>query len=199
MNSEHSREVEAQILDTFAREGTRVDQLAEGDPLREKSWALQEAFTQGVALLKVFPNSNIKELGTLVWDLVGSHIVPVALGPDVQSLTFSVVAKDEVQEALIFVPHNWMAVIEEDLVCQIGALVYIGSQARDYYNKRIDKDTMPRARAFEAEFLLAFKKLLPTYTFNEWQLKSVKDYPQGLQSESIRHALYTSKPFVPPS
>jgi hypothetical protein len=199
MNSKGDENLGAQILRAFAAKGLRVDQLPEGDPARSVAERLSDAFTEGTIFLKLSVNHNIHELGALLWDLVGSLTVPVGIGPDVNSLTLAVVSAHGIPQATIFVPYHWQEMIDADWVCQLGAMVYIGSQARDFYNDRLDKDVLPRAQAYEAEFLLTVKEKVPSHPFNEWQLEAMKTYPQGLQSENIRAALYTSKPFVGPS
>lgn len=195
----HRPELAEQILQAFAAQGKRIDEIPEEDPARIAAEQLSDAFTQGVAYLTISHNQNIRELSTLLWDLVGSYIVPVGIGPDVDSLTLAVVNANGASQATIFTPYHWLDMIADDGICQLGALVFIGSQARDFYNKRLDKNTLQRSHAYEAEFLLSIKEINARHLFNEGQIEVMSSYPQGIRSEKARGLMYTSKPFVAPS
>src|SRR5271154_7022345 len=145
----------AEMMAAFVNGGQRVEKLDADDPLRAQGMRLGERFTEGVGILKNFPNPAIRDLMSMVWDIVCNRLVPIALGPKVPSLTFGAMGKRDKPDGIIFVPHEWEKMIEEDAVCQLGALVFVGSQAVDYYNGRVGHEpeamTM-RARANEAEY-----------------------------------------------
>jgi len=90
----------------------------------------------------------------------------------------------------------------------MGALVYVGSQARDHWNLKlveqmvrepehkqilvdapgvaigaIETDpVMVRARGYESEFLHWVKRNEPNFEFNDYQRAIMKKYPGGLKS-----------------
>lgn len=192
----------AEIMAAFVKGGERVEKLAESDPLRAKGMMLGDRFTEGVAMLKGFPNPELRKLMSMVWDIVGNRLVPIAMGPKVPSLSFAAMGNRKKPDGIIFLPHNWQEMIEEDPVCQLGALVFVGSQAVDYYNDRVGREPeamMRRARANEAEYLVTVREVSPGHKFNEWQLKMLEEFPEGLRSPGIKSHLYEFKPFVKPA
>lgn len=196
------KQVVAELMAAFIKGGERVEKMPEGDPLRAKGMRLGDRFTEGVAMLRGFPNPDLRTLMAMVWDIVGNRVVPIALGPEVPSLTFGAMGSKEKPDGIIFIPHNWEAMIEEDPVCQLGALVFVGSQAVDFYNGRIaidPKALMDRARANEAEYLVTIRESAPDHKMNDWQKKMLEEFPEGLRSEGIKKHLYKFKPFVPPA
>lgn len=192
----------AEIMASFIRGGERVEKMPKGDPMRIKGERLGERFTEGVAMLKLWPSPDVRTLMSFVWDIVGNRVVPTALGPEVPTLTFAAMGNPAMPDGILFVPHNWEGMIQEDPVCQLGALVFVGSQVVDYYNKRVGFEVeavKKRARANEAEFLLTIKEAQPDHKFNDWQRSVLDEFPQGLRSERIQKHLYTFKPFVRPA
>jgi len=180
--------------------------MPEGE-LKDAVVKMSEAFTGGVGFLKhFFPNPAIRELMTMVWDLVGNRITPVACGPSVPTLTLAVMGNRQLLQAIIFMPHNWLQMIghkpPNSVIYQMGGLVFVGSQAVDFYNgKFLDSphDVEKRARAHEAEYLITVDDPIGTVGFNDYQKKLLDEYPKGLATPSIRSLLYKSKPFVKPA
>lgn len=181
--------------------GVHVKDLPEGDPLRAKGEEFGDRFTEGVAFLKRFPNENIARLMSLVWDIVGHRVVPVALGPGVVSLTFGALKKGPKVDGIIFVPPKWNELLQRDPVFQVGALVFVGSQVVDFYNERLYEGVIMqiRARAYEAEYLREIQRMSPKYALNEYQEELLRQFPDGLLSGRSRPHIYTSKAFVAPS
>ena len=198
-----AKDLRTEILSAFFAEGKRVDKLAADDPVRVKGVEIGEMFTSGVAFLaNLFPNASIRKLMGLVWNIVGHRITPVALGPEVPSLSLAVMGSKLAAQAIILTPHNWIDMVKADPLLQMGALVYVGSQAVDFYNGKTVEDpktTVLRSKAFEAEFLLTLNNVIPNLVFDTYQQSVVDEMPLGLSTPSVLPLLYTSKPFVAPS
>ena len=192
-----------EILAAFASEGVRAEKLPTDDPVRVKGERGAAYFTEGVALLKTdYPNPAIRELMTMVWSIVGHRIVPVALGPEVPSLTLAAAGNRLTPQAIIFMPHHWVDMIHENPLYQLGALVFVGSQAVDYYNRRFMNEpeaVEARAKAYEAELLVTLQKAGADLKLNEWQQRELRNYPDGIRSESIKPLLYKHRAFIPPA
>jgi len=189
----------AEMLSAFMHGGERIEKMSKDDPKRVKGETLGARFTEGVGMLRRFPNPQIRALADMVWQVVGHRIVPIALGPSVPSLTFGAMGSAARPDGIIFVPHEWEAMIKENAVYQLGALVFVGSQAVDYYNGRVGYEPeamMKRARANEAEYLVTIRETVPDYTFNDWQNQMLTEFPEGLRSERIKKHLYTHKAFA---
>ena len=164
-------------------------------PERSNAKAKGDAFTDGVDMLRgVFPNKRINKLMGMVWDLVGGKIVPLVGGMPVATLVFAVVGKLDDMQARIFVPDNYLKMIKEDGCHQLGALVFTGSQAVDFWNDKIlpQDDLIKRASAYEAEFLMTFGREFPGWKTNVYQKKLLADFPQGLDTPGV--SLYEHKP-----
>jgi hypothetical protein len=196
-------DLHAQVTSVFLDGGTNVDKLPDSDPKKAKGQAMGDFFTQGVGYLKTdFPNDTIRKLMSLVWDIVGSKITPIAMGPDVQSVSIAVFGNPVLPQAAVFLPHNWLDELKRDPVLQMGALVFVGSQIVDFYNRRLmdqAEQSIKRARAHEAEFLLTSKRHVPHLVFNDYQKKVLEDFPEGVSTLAVLDLLYTSKEFVPPA
>lgn len=141
---------------------------------------------------------EINKLASLMWDLVGHRITPVAIGPDVVAIHFyAEIPKQGQPVACILCPPKWLHMVEADPIMQFGALVFAGSQARDYYNERLawdGKAVHSRSRAYESEFLHCVMEKYP-FTPNDYQKKVMEDFPKGLASLEAKF-WYESKPFV---
>lgn len=207
------KDILAEITAAFVHGGTRVENLPEGDPLQMAGLKIGEAFTMGVALLREWHNPAIRDLAVMIWDIVGHRIVATALGPEVPSLTLAAFGNKSAYQlaaagsklapqAIIFTPHKWLDMIAENAAYQLGALVFVGSQAVDFHNGRvlIDPEALKtRARAYEAEYLISLRESAPDYKMNDYQREVLEDYPYGLGTASVRPLLYKFKAFVPPA
>ena len=170
-----------EIISAFIGENQKhlseIDQESEGYRRAKKAESL---FTWGVGYLKseVFPSLHIQRLMSFTWDVIGNKHVNLGVGPRVPTLSVAILVN---RQTAVFVPHNWIEMVNEDPIMQLGAIVFVGSQAVDAYNGRalIDPDKiMPRARAYESEFLLYLRNFKP----NEYQRGVLGDFPNGLNS-----------------
>lgn len=198
--------VHVEALAAFLSPGVLLEKLDAADARREPGIRMRNAFEAGVGLLaKDFPNERIRVLMRFVWDLVGYKITPVGIGPDVQSISLAMAEREKIPQAYIFLPLKWIEQLQEDAVLQMGALVFTGSQALDFYNQKLVstqdgvRQTIARARAHEAEFLLTLKKVMPEWAPGAYQTGVINEYPEGVSTPSVQPFLYTSKPFVPPA
>lgn len=150
---------------------------------------------------KIVKSPLIKDACDLLFQLVGSKITPVAATNAVDSLHFFAESKDKEftqARAFILVPVQFaqMSVMFPPL--HMGGIVYIASKAKDYWNKKINKDTDKRAISMEAEFLKTLFKDHPQLVESgvyptPYQRKVLEKYPDGIESALDVH--YKTRPF----
>jgi hypothetical protein len=195
------------LLEKFFGETVCVEDLPPTDDLVRKTKNLGDTFTEMVDVLRSdnLQPEKIRQLGALLWCLVGSRITPLACGPNLPSLHFWAEKKSEKSLACIMCPPTWMQMVKKDPFLQFGGLVFVGSQARDYYNGKLDRQSdgplvMERSRAFEAEYLHFLASCdfdVPIFMPNDYQKEVMKRYPKGLAS--LDPGLwYESKPWEGP-
>ena len=187
-----------EIVGAFAGTQVNVADLPEDDPTAKIGKACENLFTGGVDVLRsIVPNDRIRDLGRVVWDLVGHKQVLVAIGPDVPSLSFTVMQIKELCQAIVLIPKQWPKMVEDDPFMQLGAILFVGAQAVDFYNDRLlgDDGAQRRWQAYEAELLHSLKVTLPSWKPNEYQREILARFPDGLDSKGVE--LYPYKPYVP--
>lgn len=162
------------------------------------------------------PDPDINRLTTLLWRLVGSKIVPTAAIPDndnIRSLSFIVqkispknipVLKQQgypencflefielgSYTGCIILPDNFPELFNEDPAMQMGAVVFIASQVRDYITGRLMTENPPlwkeRAYAYEAQLISDLLKMAQeqgkVFQPNDYQQEILRAYPKGLAS-----------------
>ena len=188
------------VLSALLKPGICAEELPAGDPIKDLADNLGSLFTEAVGFLKTaLPNPELRKFGALVWDIVGNRVVPVGVGPNVPTVSFAGYKQGPVVHGIILLPPFWNKMIKEDPVMQLGAVVYSGSKAIDFYNNVIDAGTLdPRAELYESEYLRTVKQIAPDYEFNAYQKKVIAKYPAGLDSEGAASLKYESKPFFVP-
>jgi hypothetical protein len=180
------------------RQSKNVEEMPHDSAEYANVKTVESLFTASVHLLRSqFPDPNIRRLMSIVWDLVKHRVVESALGP-VATPSFTVVRAGDATRALILLPVEWVRRIEEDPVMQTGALIFLGSQAVDYWNGRISPPgkVQIRARAYEAEFLLKYKAANPEWEPNDYQQRVLQHFPQGLESTPMLLCKYDPKPYA---
>ncbi len=193
-----NKKLMAEIVASFITSGVHDKDLPEG-PEKDHAKAICDAFTSSVDFLRRgFPNQAIQARAAILWDLCGSKIIPLALGPNVPTLSFAKMGPN----GIIFVPEDWVAQISRNPVHQMAAVVFVGSQAVDCYNDLIKtreeaRQILRRARLYEAEYLLTLRQVAKDYKLNDYQESVLKEFPKGLAS--VPSLVYVSKPFVAPS
>jgi hypothetical protein len=161
---------------------------------------LSDVFSAGVDFLaKLFPNPVINRLMRSVWDTVGQKVVPVCFGMRVTGLSF--IRESFASQPFIATPVNWVRMVRLDPITQVGALVFVGSQAVDYAHDRIQEpsDRVPavsRARAYESEYLMTVQRLTPAWEPNRYQEALLKEFPEGIATPKARSILYSIRPLV---
>jgi hypothetical protein len=194
-----ARDLRAELTSALLLRAVEMNDLPDTDPDKQKMRLMSDTFTAAVDFLRSqFPNDSIRALMAMVWDLVGHRVAPVVFGPDVPTLSFAAVQRGDVESAVIIMPHQWLERVKVDVVNETGAIVFVGSQAVDFYNDRIRDRTAMRGAAYEAEYLLTAKKLSPSYVFNEYQRGVLEDFPEGLASEKASSIVYPRKAFARP-
>lgn len=187
-----------EVIAAFGGAQVNVNDLPEDDPTAKIGKACEKLFTGGVGVLRSnVPNDRIRALGRVVWDLVGHKQVLTAIGPDVPSLSFTVMKLKEMHQAIILIPKQWPKMVKDDPFMQLGAILFVGAQAVDFYNDRLlgDDGVQRRWQAYEAELLHSIMTLLPRWKPNEYQREILARFPDGLDSKGVE--LYPYKPYVP--
>lgn len=137
-----------------------------------------------------FPNTEVNELVTLTWRLIGNRRTPVTLDQwGVKSLSFVAYKEESSQKAMFIMPTDFIDLVREDPVMQMGAVVFNASQGRDFYTGRLISDGSQivnrRARAFEAETLHTLSRMAKgegvTLRWNPYQSGVLNEFPQGLR------------------
>ncbi len=140
---------------------------------------------------KEFPNQEINKLVTLMWRSIGNKFIPVAIDTKGSLSTFSFLAtvQDGKDSGMFILPRTFVDRVREDIVMQTGAVVYMGSQARDFYTGHIrdsKTDIQARALAFEADTLLTLQNMAKMehqpMQLNQYQQQVLAQFPQGLRS-----------------
>lgn len=160
-----------------------VENMAPGEG-KTQAILVGNLVTHTVAFLRdLFPNPRINDLMRLVWDLIGHRAVPAVIGP-VPSPAMGVAGGT----GMVLLPANWPLMMTRDPLMQVGAMVFVGSQARDFYRGLIrteaDSETIRRrAHGYEAEYLKTLYTLNPALVLNNYQKGVVAEFPNGLPTD----------------
>ena len=175
------------IADVFAalltRERTYVADLDPEDPGRLSGIQIEVLTADVVDFLRnpaMFDCPKVNDLMQLVRHIFEHKVVPIGIGPPVDTPTLVVVPAGVV----ICMPPDWHDKMEQDPQMQIGAVVYTGSNVRDYFRGNIlspldDETIKDRASSYEAEYLHAIKRLGIT-EFDEYQQQLMTQFPDGV-------------------
>jgi hypothetical protein len=193
----------------FLDRSVHVEGLPPHEALAQHGKTASRELTAIVDMLRrpeITPNHRINELAALAWELIRHNMIPFSLGP-VSEVHFAAEVSSEFQKAVIICPMEFAKRVKVNVIYSMGAIVYVASQARDYYNgkfvrfheetgKWLDcrKEVTERARAYESEFLHAIECMAIGYAFNDYQEEVMRQFPGGLASRP--RLIYESKPFV---
>lgn len=191
----------------FLEQSVHVNQLPPLNDLAARGKVVGDTVTTVVGILRnplITPNRRINGIASLAWDLIGNNMTPAALA-GVPQVHFGAQVSNDRKQGVILVPLDYHERVAQDFIFNAGAMVFVGSQARDWYNdklaywedgKLVDgrQEVMVRARAYESEWLLMIKGLDLGYEFNEYQQKILDEYPEGIESRP--DLIYNSKPFM---
>ena len=187
-----------EIVSAFTADQVNIDDLPDSDPVAVLGQKCSTLFTNGVATLgAVVPNERIQTLARVIWDLVGNKRVLIALGPKVPTLAFTAMQDRGVLQGIVFIPQAWPEMAQKDAFMQLGAILFVGAQAVDFYNDRLMNDPTAEGRwhAYEAELLHTLRKLMPDWKPNVYQTKVMAQYPDGLDTAGVE--LYAFKSYEP--
>jgi len=169
-----------------------VKELADMDESNPEYAAGAKISNQFTIMVDGMRNANklalpkINNLMSLFWQLVGNRITPMAVTA-VPTLSFAAEYRGDSTIGMVLVPPNWLELIAKDAYCQMGALIFVASQSKDYWNCKFnrgsEKEIKARAYAYEAEFLLFLKEYASDFTVNEYQKTVLEKYPRGILSE----------------
>lgn len=194
-----AKSAQERVSEVFGHFGVHIESLPMGDPLRQVGAQVGDRITAVVgSLATVFPNEVINRLMRDVWHLLGSRTVFVALHPAAVAPTVIVLGiKNGEPEVAILFPSNWIESASADMVMAGGALIFCGSQAIDGFNQclfgsQFAPIAKKRARAHEAEYLLAVHAASPQWVPNEYQQGVLADFPEGVKS--AKELLYVGRP-----
>lgn len=191
--------LEAQIL-SFLQVIRDAKELSTDHPDYSQAKECETLFTRGVDFLRSeFPNPVIRRLASVVWDVVGQKITPVAWGLDVKVLSFVVVGHKSAPQGMVIPPLNWAKMMGQDPIMQLGALVFVGSQVIDYANDRFLNDkpnVRPRAIAYEAEYLNTVRSLSASWEPCGYQSQVLQEFPEGVATPRAQKITYPVQPLV---
>lgn len=164
-------------------------ELGSDDPVFKKHKLMESEFSDLVDVMrqdKWLPLPAVNTLMTLLWRIVGNKVAPVAMNPNVPTLSFWCEIQRSRSLAVIMIPDNWHDMLVEDTHMQMGAMVFAASQAKDYWNHKFvpssKKDVHDRAWSAEAELLHYFARTAPDFKANDYQMKIMEKYPKGIAS-----------------
>lgn len=142
----------------------------------------------------------VKDALDLLWDLVGHKVVPIAATNAVASMHFFAEGKSpdfSDSRAFILLPESYPVMVATDSPMQVGAMVFIASKCKDYWNRKLDSNTEKRAFSMESQILQdlfeEFPQLEERGYPNEYQKRVLKKYPEGIESALDAH--YKTRPF----
>lgn len=164
-----------------------ISEFPQNDPFWQTSKANELAFTRTVDIMRThltLPCPKINELMALFWDLVGSRISPVAITDQVKTVHLWVeVTRERQSMAVVVCPTDWYARLREEPYMQMGALAFIASQSKDYWNNKINRQTgeevRQRALSAESHLLHFFQKNSPDFTPNDYQKQVMENHQEG--------------------
>lgn len=187
------------FIENLAKKISHADQLPADDPDRKKGMEISNLFSSMVDFLRNFesiPNKKINALASLFWDLVGNNICPVAV-TNVPTLSFWGEYQSSESLAMILLPENFLQMVKEDDVMQLGAILSAASKAKDYWNRKFvgynetTANSDARAYTYETEMFLLCP---PTWKPNSYQQKIIERFPFGLRSAPAG-LHYESRPY----
>ncbi len=185
------------ILAAFGASQVNINDLPKEDPRHARGRMCEALFTDGVdALRSIFPNARVQALARAIWDLVGHKHVLVAIGPDIPSLSFTIMQLEGVHQGVVLIPKGWPEMVKANTFMQLGAILFVGAQVVDFYNGRLIGDAGAPARwdAYEAEFLRALKQQLPDWKMTAHQRAVMAKYPDGLDTLDVELYAFKSCP-----
>jgi hypothetical protein len=195
---ENKLEIIKKIVSSFSKT-VKVEDLDQSSDEARRANNLGDLFTGGVQILKSWPDKTISSLGDYIWDIFHNRYANVGVGPNVPTVSTAIVPPSLLvqmgfpagveHECVVFLPYAWQEMIREKPLLQLGAILFAGSQAADFYNKRhkIDPENISlRAQMYEGVYL----KMLDPEKLDEYQKIILERY----NGELVPEFLYDRKP-----
>jgi|SRR5688572_9798220 len=149
---------------------------------------LERLYTATVASVASHPNKMLATLGKNLWSVMHHRHVALVMHDGFPSMSFFVAAprRGERAQGMIVAPGPWVALMKSQPLVAIGAVIFAGSQAVDFYNDRLIGEptrerAIQRALAYEAEFLKGF----PDYPLSDYQKGLLKMHPEGITAAHL--------------
>jgi hypothetical protein len=160
---------------------------------------IESTFNSCVDFLRLkFPNTVINKLMGVVRDVAEQRVAPMCLDLRAPTLSFYVAGLRCAPQAMIATPANWVSLVRHDPITQLGLLVFVGSQAADYMNERFEqRRVLPRAKAYQAEFLNTVRSLTPSWKPERLQAEVLDEFPDGVLTPKAHKILYSLQPLAP--
>jgi hypothetical protein len=171
----------------------------------EEPPALQRTFERMTQILSspdVLPlPQELVSLLAFIAELVTRHAIRLALCEEgeISAVAFAIRGNREertVQPWVLF-PRDYLAQVRTNPLEQLGAVVHLASQARDFACKRLDPDvSLARGCVYMAAFLQAMRPLHEqerlTWVLSETQQFVLETFPEGLNSALV----YSTPPLM---
>jgi len=134
----------------------------------------ERTFTALTDSLRKLQIPGVQELMCTFWNLIESKKIWVAQMDDLPVLTFIVI--DQEQRAFVVMPPNWYSMAMIDPTMQMGAAVFMASQARDFIEgKTPDKTQANKYEYIFLNYLLEHKKDWKPNKYQQTVLETFKE------------------------
>lgn len=176
--TEEQKKLLAQVVQAFTGETQRLEDLNPEDDLAKRGQQYSNYWTESVAALSHWPDAHISALGRYTWDVFHNKHVHLIMGPQVKTLHTAIVPPTllaklgfptgPMHQCVVITPPNWMELIKENPILQLGGVLFCSSQAVDFYNERHfvnPNELSTRAQMYESRLL----RDLPSERLNEYQ------------------------------
>lgn len=193
MNEEQKKLV-GQVIQAFAGDAKRLEDLNPEDDLAKRGQQHSNHWTDAVAALGMWPDSVISALGRYTWEVFHNRHVLLIMGPEVKALHTAIVPPTLLEklgfptgpahQCVIITPPDWIKMIKEDPVMQLGGVLFCSSQATDFYNGRHliePQELLTRAQMYEARFLRG----MPSEKLNAYQKDIVAKFEGKIDSKLL--------------
>ena len=173
--------------------------LPSDDPVRGKVIAAGDTVTSIVGFLATgFPDPVVNDLMLHTWHVIGSGKAQVAMY-DVPTPHVVVVQDGGNILPTVLIPPDWITAVIRDPIMASGAMVFCGSQVVDSWNGRLkskadSEAARMRALIYEAQYLLALRRIHPPWKPNSYQQEVLGSYPDGVTTPTATSLLYERRP-----
>lgn len=132
-----------------------------------------------------FPNEDINRVMVMAWNILHARVARVVVG----NVTTPVAMVHPECGMLMLIPPDWDETSLQDPTMAMGAVVFCGSYAVDFYNDQLEghpEEARERARAYEAELLHTLQQCAPAWVPNSYQAEVLATFPEGLRTPGLK-------------